>query len=370
MKKKIVIVTSLVVVSVLIASAIIFIPKLINKEHTVNVYETSTTETLNHTELIIKNEKHSFTVMKSDFENKYSDEFLMEIVGKLGMSFGCEDFKHWNEDAETVVNGLINGCVPSYEFPFKRIYTENEQVIEKGNAELNTYFPDKSYTSSNFIEPEILNAYFEDMFGPGVRKFKAEDFMTFDEAIAKNGEPYSKEHPEGYIELRCLPETGLLAFYSCDTGFSSYSAYIYDIKELNGDYVVYTLGYDEIYCEEFTFDSHQTAAYDQLSWGGSEYVENYVYTFGETDGGNLYLKSIDENYLFAEKYEPNYYVTKPAKVMQETIYLFPLVEAGELKKEERIFVPYFIKYDKKDYALVITEDFKGYVDPECIAEIK
>ena len=320
--------------------------------------------------LTVERSSGIFKITKTDFEEKYSDEFLMDIAGMLGLCFGYEDFEYWDEEPETVVNSLLGNCVCSYKFPFHCICTEDEQTIEKGVAELNAYFPDENYSSGSFVEPETLNAYFEDIFGPDARKFTTEDFMTFDEAIAENGKPYSQDHSEGFSEIRSLPESGLLCFYSCATSFSSYSAYIYDIKEANGDYVVYTLGNEEAFLAmNIDFDMHQAETFGCLTQSGPEYVENYVYTFGCTDDGNLYLKSIDRNYLFAEGFEPEYRIVKDTKAVDEVSYLFPPSVVGTLKKGETVHVEESGILNGKEVAYVITEDFAGYVDYECVEKI-
>lgn len=319
-------------------------------------------------ELIVKRPSGNFVITKTDFEKRYSDEFLMDIAGMLGLRFGYEDFEYWDEEPETVVNSLLGSCVCSYKFPFHCIYTEDEKTIEKGVAELNAYFPDENYSSGSFVEPEALNAYFEDMFGPNARSFSAKEFLTIDESAKKFGDAYYG-HSDTYNAIRYLPETGLLCFYSDDTGFMSLSAYIYDIKEVNGDYIVYTLGNDEVYYEEFSFDSHQAAAFNQLTWEGPKYVENFVYTFGCTDDGNLYLKSVDKNYLFAEGFEPEYRIVKDTKAFDKIAYLFPAVTVGNLKKGEAVHVERSGMLDDKEVAYVITEDFAGYVEYDCVEKV-
>lgn len=322
-------------------------------------------------ELLIERPNSKFRVTKTDFEKQYSDEFLMDIAGMLGMNFGCEDFGYWNEDPETVVNSLLGCCVGSYKFPFQLIYTEDEQLIKKGNAELDKIFPDEKHSYNRFVDPDLLNAYFEDLFGPDVRKFTTEDFMTHDEAIAKNGEPYAQDHPEGFSEIRSLPESDLLCFYSCGTGFSSYSAYIYDIREVKGDYVVYTLGDVEAYWTlNSDFNSNQAEAFRGLTMGGPEYVENYVYTFGCTDDGNLYLKSIDKRFLFAEDCEFEYRITENTVAINEVSYLFPPQTVGRLDKGEIVYVRSIGTYQDEEVAFVITEDFAGYVPSDCVERIE
>ena len=384
MKKKIIIIVSVVLATILVVLGIIFLSKFADKVYKPDIPSAPTAEipsvstssedesqsekdSVNKTEVKIENEKHKFTFYKTDFEKRYSDEFLMDIAEMLGMAYGYENFIFWNEDPEKVVNSLISCCIPSYKYPFKTIYCEDEQVVEKGIAELKKLLPDNPYYCE-FVEIETLNAYFEKMFGPDVRKFRADEFMTFDESVKKYGDAFNGRS-DTYDAIRYLPESGLLCFCSVATGFSCRSSYIYDVREINGDYNVYTLGNDEVYYEEFNFDSHQAAAFNQLTWGGTEYVENYVYTFGSSDDGNLYLKSIDKNYLFAEGFEPEYRITKDTEAIDDISYLFPPAVVGTLKKGETVHVEESGMLNGKEVAYVITEDFAGYVDYECVEKI-
>lgn len=384
MKKKISVIISVVLAVALVASCVVFLSKFADKvykpdipsEPTVEIQSTvksSETESqtekdsTNKTEVIIQNEKHKFTVFKTDFEKRYSEEFLMDVAERLGMAYGYEDFKFWNEDPEKVVNSLVSCCIPSYKYPFKTIYCEDEQVVEKGIAELKKLLPDNPYYCE-IVEIETLNAYFEEMFGPDVRKFRADEFMTVEESVKKYGDAFNGRS-DIYHAIRYLPESGLLSFCSVATGFSCRSSYIYDVREINGEYIVFTLGNDEVYYEEFNFASHQAAAFNQLTWGGSEYVENFVYTFGCNYDGNLYLKSIDKNYLFAEGFEPEYRIVKDTKAVDEVSYLFPPSVVGTLKKGETVHVEESGILNGKEVAYVITEDFAGYVDYECVEKI-
>lgn len=334
---------------------------------TQNEYETEAQDAPEGKELIIDGKNGKYVIKKTDFEKRYSDEFLMDIAEMLGMRFGYEDFIFSNEDPEKVVNSLLVCCIPSYKYPFKTIYCDDEQVIEKGNAKLKKLLPDNPYYCE-FVEIETLNAYLEDMFGPNVRKFRADEFMTVEESVKKYGEAFS-ERSDLYSAIRYLPESDLLCFCSVATGFTCQGSYIYDIREMNGNFVVHTLGRDELYFEEYNYDSIQAAAFEQLSWNAPQYEENFVYTFGCTDDGNLYLKSVDKNYLFAENYKPEYRVVKDTNVVDEISYLFPDVKVGALEKGDAVCVGESGVLDGKEVAYVITEDFAGHVDSDCVEKI-
>lgn len=318
-------------------------------------------------ELTVDGANGKYVITKTDFEKKYSEEFLMDIAEMLGMAYGYEDFIFSNEDPEKVVNSLLVCCIPSYKYPFKSIYCDDEQVIEKGVTELKKLLPDNPYYCE-FVEIETLNAYLEDMFGPDVRRFRAEEFITIEESVKKYGEAFNGRS-DLYSAIRYLPESDLLCFCSVATGFSCRGSYIYDIREMNGDYVVYTLGGDELYFEEFNYNSMQAAAFEQLSWKGPQYLKNFVYTFGCTDDGNLYLKSIDKNFLFAEGFEPEYRIVKDTKAFDEISYLFPAVTVGNLKKGDIVHVDDIGVLDDKEVAYIITEDFAGNVDYDCVEKV-
>lgn len=329
--------------------------------------KTEATTALEGRELTVDGANGKYVITKTDFEKKHSEEFLMDIAEMLGMAYGYEDFIFSNEDPEKVVNSLLVCCIPSYKYPFKSIYCDDEQVIEKGIAELKKLLPDNPYYCE-FVEIETLNAYLEDMFGPGVRKFRAEEFMTIEESVKKYGDAFNGRS-DLYSAIRYLPESDLLCFCSVATGFSCRGSYIYDIREMNGDYVVCTLGGDELYFEEYNYNSMQAAAFEQLSWEGPHYLKNFVYTFGCTDDGNLYLKSIDKNYLFAEGFEPEYRIVKDTKAFDEISYLFPAVTVGNLKKGDIVHVDDSGVLDDKEVAYIITEDFAGNVDYDCVEKV-
>lgn len=132
MKKKIIIILSVVIVLALVVSGIVFLPKIFDKAQTTSAPESSTsekvqttsvpelptTEKVIKTEVVIENDRHSFTVMKTDFEKNFTEEELWEISSVLSMSFGYDDYYNWNGEAEFVVNELLNNCLTSTKWFF------------------------------------------------------------------------------------------------------------------------------------------------------------------------------------------------------------------------------------------------------------
>ena len=154
------------------------------KVQTTSVPELSTTEKVIKTEVVIENDRHSFTVMKTDFEKNFTEEELWEISSVLSMSFGCEDYYNWNGEAEFVVNELLNNCLTSTKWVFKSLVTEDEDIINKASQELAIYMNDENaQVDYGIVELDVLNSYIKDMYGENARTFVGEDFMTVEEAL-------------------------------------------------------------------------------------------------------------------------------------------------------------------------------------------
>ena len=56
----------------------------------------------------IKNEEHTFTFRKVNFEKEYSEEFLMEILTLIPMEFGCDDYDNWGGTPNEILNDAFS----------------------------------------------------------------------------------------------------------------------------------------------------------------------------------------------------------------------------------------------------------------------
>lgn len=384
MKKKTKIIISAGLAVSLIVCGVIFLTKFADKVYKPDIPSVPTAEisstlkppetesqtekgSVNKTEIIIKNEKHSFTVVKTDFEKRFSEEELYEMSSVISMSFGYEDYYNWNGEAEFVVNELINNCLSTpFKWPFKSIITEDEEIIEKASKELSVYMDDENAkVDYGIAELDVLNAYIKDMYGENARTFTGKDFMSVDEALKNNGKVFDY-HSDGYSQIRYFPENNLVWIASRDTGWNSITSYIYDIKEVNGDYIVYTISEVEDFNSD-SFSSQQKSALDYSEYGRDKWLPANVYTLGVSENGDFYLKSVEKKCIFADGFSGEYVLNDDADLFDKKIYSQPPEKAGTVKKGTVVSLG--PNYSEDGYKYIINEDFSGYVDPKYLDEI-
>jgi hypothetical protein len=283
------------------------------------------------------------------------------------MSFGYEDYYNWNGEAEFVVNELINNClIVPFKWPFKSIITDDEEILKKASAELSVYMNDENATVGYGVaELDTLNAYIKDVYGENARTFVGSDFMSVEEALKKNGKIFDYQS-DMYSQIRYFPQNDLVWIASRDTGFFATTSYIYDIKTVDGDYVLYTVGNVEEYGYGDDFLSYQEGMFEYLSWGSSEWLPAYVYTLGVSQNGDFYLKSVEEKCLYADGFSGDYVVTADTDLWDKRIYTQPFKKVGTVK--EGTVVTIGEKYFGDEYEYIINEEFSGYIDPKFLEE--
>ena len=383
MKKKIIIIVSVVLAIILVVLGIIFLSKFADKVYKPDIPSAPTAEipsvstsseaesqsekdSMNKTEVKIENEKHKFTFYKTDFEKRYSEEELMEMSSVISMSFGYEDYYNWNGEAEFVVNELLNNCIPTYKWVFKSIVTEDEEIVKKASQELGVYMDDENaQVGYGIAELDVLNAYIKDMYGENARTFSGEDFMSVEEALKKNGKVFDY-HSDGYSQIRYFPQNNLVWIASRDTGYSASASYIYDIKEVNGDFIVFTIGEVEEF-NSYSFSSQQKSVLDSSEYGRDNWLPANVYTLGVSKNGDFYLKNVEEKYIFADGFSGEYILTDDVDLFNKKIYTQPLEKVGTVKRGT--VVSSGPNYSEDGYKYIISEDFCGYIDPKYLEEI-
>lgn len=383
MKKKTKIIILVVLAVSLIVCGVIFLTKFADKVYKPDIPSVPTAEIsstkpsadesqtekdlTNKTEVIIKNEKHKFTFIKTDFEKRYSEEELREMSSVISMSFGYEDYYNWNGEAEFVVNELLNNCVTtSPKWPFKSIITEDEAILKIASEELSVYANDENAkVGYGIAELDVLNAYIKDMYGENARTFTGEDFMSVEEALKKNGKVFDCSS-DSYSQIRYFPQNDLVWIASRDTGFCSFASYIYDIKEVNGDYIVFTIGEVEEFSSD-SFSSKQQSVLDYSEYGRDNWLPANVYTLGVSKNGDFYLKSVEEKCIFADGFSGEYILTDDVELFNKKIYTQPLEKVGTVKKGTVVSLR--PNYSEDGYKYIINEDFSGYIDPKYLEEI-
>ncbi len=383
MKKKLRIIILVVLAVALIVFGVVFLTKFADKVYKPDIPSAPTAEiplTVKpsatesqaekdsvKTEVIIQNEKHKFTFFKTDFEKRYSEEELREMSSVISMSFGYEDYYNWNGEAEFVVNELLNNCIPTYKWVFKSIITEDEEIVKKASQELGVYMNDENaQVGYGIAELDVLNAYIKDMYGENARTFSGEDFMSVEEALKKNGKVFDY-HSDGYSQIRYFPQNNLVWIASRDTGYSSAASYIYDIKEVNGDIIVFTIGEVEDFSSD-SFSSQQESVLDYSKYGRDNWLPANVYTLGVSKNGDFYLKSVEEKCTFADGFSGEYILTDDVELFNKKIYTQPLEKVGTVERGTVVsLVP---NYFEDGYEYIINEDFSGYIDPKYLEEIE
>ena len=381
MKKKIIIILSVVIVLALVVSGIVFLPKIFDKAQTTSAPESSTsekvqttsvpelptTEKVIKTEVVIENDRHSFTVMKTDFEKNFTEEELWEISSVLSMSFGYDDYYNWNGEAEFVVNELLNNCLTSTKWVFSSLVTEDENILKKASQELATYMNDENaQVDYGIVELDVLNSYIKDMYGENARTFVGEDFMSVEEALKNNGKVFDY-HSDMYSQIRYFPQNNLIWLASRDTGYSSAISYIYDITEENGDFIVYAVGGVDNYAADNTFSAHQSYVLKELTWGESSYIYENVCTLGVSENGDFYLKKVEPRCIFADGFSGDYVVNADTDLYERKIYTQGLKKVGTVKKGTVVTLGE--NYIEDEYEYIINEDFSGYIDPQYLEKI-
>lgn len=306
-----------------------------------------------------------FEIFKTDFESRYSEDFLTEINSLISLKFGYEDYYNWNGDAEKVVNELINCCVSASKFPFRMIETEDKELLKKATEELRVIFDDESINiTSGIVEIETLNAYIKDMFGENARSFMPEDF---DVAVKYDKEKILYAN-ESYSYITYLPQSDLLHFTSRETGFSSYSSFIYDITEKDGDYIVYTLGKLEDYGFVQGFAMQQAYMFEYLNWETGNHIPAFEYTVGVSENGDLYLKSVNKKCIYAKDFCGDYRVTADTVLYDRRVYTQPFYRVDTVKKGTVVTIGK--DYIKENYEYIVNEEFSGYINPDHLEEIE
>ena len=155
------------------------------------------------------------------------------------------------------------------------------------------------------------------------------------------------------------------------TSFEGPAAYIYDIKTVDGKYVVKAVSGSDNYLENYdTFEGIQSDTLKMMRTYTSECMRDYTMVIARADNGELYMQSVTSKNLLADNVECNYKVVsdgEPVNVEYQKLFSKGMETVGTLKNGEEVYVDDMTWFEKR---LVITEDFSGWVDGRCLVEIK
>ncbi len=250
----------------------------------------------------IKNEKYSFTIQKTDFEENYSEEILMNISSLVPMEFGLDDYDNWNGTPNEVVNDVLC-CLKNSRnnWFFERYDSDSPEYTAALNEISKNPFKQSDMDSFVVTDIEKINKFLSGRFGSEVRQFKPEDFETYND-VKVSDEPISSGYLYPTYRYVYLPESELVAcFVEYFTGSEAPAAYIYDIQTVDGSYIVKAVSGSDNYGENGdTFAGMQSDALKNFGQYTEGWLDNYTLTLAFDKNGNLYMKSVEKTRILPD----------------------------------------------------------------------
>lgn len=320
--------------------------------------------------IVFNDGKYQYTIEKTDFENNYSEEELVAISCLVPMEYGYDDYYNWNGTPDEVINDALL-CMKNSRnnWYFERYDTDSPQW----SAALEELKKNPYQIADDWVVTDIncINDYLSDRFGPQARQFKAEDFNEYNE-IKTGDESITDGFGLRAYRYAYLPESGLVAcFMSETTGFEVPAAYIYDIKSVDGMYVVKAVSASDNYLESAdTFEEIQSGTVKMFNTYTDGIMVNYTMTIACDENGKLYMKSVDKGNILADNIEYNYKVLTdgtPVEVKYTEFFSKGMQTVGTISNGEEVYVtnPYI-----DGMVWVITEEFSGAVEEKYLIPIE
>ena len=324
---------------------------------------TGSVEFLNEN-MIIKNWKYTFEIPKTDFEGRYSEKELFMFLDFVSLSFGADDYYDWSGDGNQIINDTFLNCISS-PFYYKSLYKTYDLELDRYSFVRDEI--DDNYMGFKVTTIKDLNDFIESWYGPKAEKLTKEDFININDAKKTQDSLF-----DGVSDISSnayyLPESDMVAVTLLYTGFSGYSAYIYDIKKVGRDIVVYTVGMEENYVDNSSFEAHQKDILKHIYWGENKTLDNNIYTISFDWKGNMYLKSVESKKFVAKEIGYNYEVEADAEmipVLNRYAYTEEMQTIGYIYPGDCVCFSGYTTY-KKEYAYIITKDIQGYIEPEYV----
>ncbi len=314
--------------------------------------------------MIIRNWEYTFEIPKTDFESKYSEKELFGFLDFVSLSFGADDYYDWSGDGNQIINDTFLNCISS-PFYHKELYKTYDLELDKYDYVRKEI--GEKYKGFMVTTIKDLNDFIESWYGPKARSLTKDDFININDA-KKNQESLFDGVSDISSNAYYLPESDMVAVTLLYTDFLNYSAYIYDIKKVGRDVVVYTVGMEENYVDNSSFEAHQNDILKYIYWGDYKTLDNNIYTISYNWKGKMYLKSVESKKFVAKEIGYNYEVEDDAEripVLNRYAYTEEMKTIGYIYPGENVYFSGYTMY-KKEYACIFTKDIQGYIDPKYV----
>lgn len=314
-------------------------------EHQTTAEETkeSTTGIIDEGTIVINKGKYNLKFEKTDFDKIYPEEVLDEISRFIPMEYGCDDYDNWDGTPNEIINDIYYCCS---RFLFDS-YDYGSREWEKAIAEMNKNPIQNEYFECFFMTVEDINSFLRDFYGPNARKFKVEDFDVYSDIKNENGNIF--EDYDYFFRVAYLPESEMVVCLCAETfGGELEPTYICDIRMSNGDYIV-----------EVVSDTYYI------------YCVKYLMTIACEPNGNIYVKSVDDFYVFPEGVENNRRVVSDdnVKVEAQKYNSGEWVVIDTISDGEEVYSTGKFYFDES-YAWIITEEYRGRVEKKYLTKIE
>lgn len=330
---------------------------------TTSKLETSTAKAKTET-IRVKNEEHSFTFEKTDFEKNYSEELLMEILKLIPMEYGCDDYKNWNGTPNEILNDAYFGTsvwqCEGFEY--------NSLEWNNGVKEMKKNPYGIGWGEYSFTDIEKINSYLKDIYGPNARTFKVDDFERFDDVMTSEKSIF--ENYDYNFRYVYLPETDLVVKFTNEFYCGGEACYVCDIKTEGDLYIVKAVtGSEDIRENENTFEGIQKDALKMFNTYTYGKLSEYVFTIGNDEECGLYMKSVDKSYIFPDNMKMNYRVTADNVKVEAKNYISGEWEVIDTLSEGDEFYSSGYYYEM-GYVRIDTEKYSGRVEKKYVTEIE
>ena len=312
----------------------------------------------------IKNDKHSFTFKKTNFEDNYSEEFLMELLDLIPMEYGYDDYDNWNGTPNEILNDAFFGTsvwrVGGYE------YKSDEWNAAVAEIEKSQYSC-RLGEDYSFFELEKINSYLRSIYGPSARQFKKSDFEKFNDII--NCESVFDNYDFNF-RYAYLPETDLIVRFANEICLSGREAtYVCDVKTVGGTYIVKAVtGSEDIRENEQTFEGIQNDALKMFNTYTYGCLTNNTFTICRNKDGSLYMKKVEKSYILPENAKYCIVSDDDVKVENKSYVSADWETVATLSQGDKIY--YRGYYYEEGYAWVVTEEYAGRVEKKHLAPIE